>query len=140
MVQTIALILQAVTTNTLQTPHPSAEKFVKLDPYGIGMAIIAMSVVFCVLATMYLIFKNISGIYNLVKNRSKKEKVKANKETVAPQEEGIPSEVSAAIGMALHLYYNQQHDIESLKLTIQKVSRIYSPWSSKIYSMHQNPR
>ena len=125
----------------LQVTHQSADKIVELDPYGIGMALIAMSVVFSVLATTYLIFKNISRIYDFVTKRTKKVKAKLQqKEAGKKQVEDVPTEVSAAIAMALHLYYNQQHDMESLKLTIQKVSKMYSPWSSKIYSMRQSPK
>ena len=125
----------------LQAAYQSADKIVELDPYGIGMAIIAMSVVFAVLATTYLIFKNISRVYDFVTNRTGKVKAKLQqKQTDKKKVEDVPTEVSAAIAMALHLYYNQQHDLESLKLTIQKVSKIYSPWSSKIYSMRQLPK
>lgn len=43
----------------------------------------------------------------------------------------------AAIGMALHLYLNDSvHDNESNVITIKRIQRRYSPWSSKIYSMN----
>lgn len=43
---------------------------------------------------------------------------------------------SAAIAMALHLYYTVAHDEESAIITIKKVERRYSPWSSKIYGVN----
>ena len=43
---------------------------------------------------------------------------------------------SAAIAMALHLYYSEVHDEESAIITIKKVERRYSPWSSKIYGLN----
>ncbi len=49
-------------------------------------------------------------------------------------------EEAAAIALAIHLYKSQLHDMESFTITLQKVSRIYSPWSSKIYTLRQNPR
>jgi len=49
-------------------------------------------------------------------------------------------EVSAAIAMALHLYFAELHDYERTVLTIKKVVRPYSPWSSKIYAMRNMPR
>jgi LPXTG-motif cell wall-anchored protein len=52
----------------------------------------------------------------------------------------LHGEEAAAIALAIHLYKSQLHDMESLTITLQKVSRIYSPWSSKIYSLRQNPR
>ncbi len=46
-------------------------------------------------------------------------------------------EVNAAIAMALYHYYNELHDIESGVVTIRRVSRHYSPWSSKLYNMRK---
>ena len=40
--------------------------------------------------------------------------------------------------MALHEHLNT-HDAESTVLTINKVKRAYSPWSSKIYSLREVP-
>lgn len=52
----------------------------------------------------------------------------------------VPEEVNAAIAMALFLYENDLHDHENTVLTLQKVSRTYSPWSSKIYTLTKLPR
>ena len=52
---------------------------------------------------------------------------------------GREPEVNAAIAMALHLYQSELHDYENTVLTIQKVSRNYSPWSSKIYTLRKTP-
>ena len=52
----------------------------------------------------------------------------------------LSDEVSAVIGLALHLYMQQLNDYEKARLTIARVSRTYSPWSSKIYGLRQNPR
>jgi len=49
-------------------------------------------------------------------------------------------EVAAVISYALHLYQQDIHDYENMILTIQKVVRPYSPWSSKIYGLRQIPR
>lgn len=45
----------------------------------------------------------------------------------------------AAIALALSLYIQDIHDYERTILTIQKVMRPYSPWSSKIYGLRQTP-
>jgi hypothetical protein len=50
------------------------------------------------------------------------------------------SETAAVISYALHLYQQEMHDYEQMILTIQKVVRPYSPWSSKIYGIRQIPR
>jgi glutaconyl-CoA/methylmalonyl-CoA decarboxylase subunit delta len=51
----------------------------------------------------------------------------------------VPADHSAAIALALYLN-NELHDEESNILTIERVSRIYSPWSSKYYNMRKAPR
>lgn len=43
---------------------------------------------------------------------------------------------TAAIAMALHLFYNGVHDEEPTKVTIRKVERRYSPWNSKLYGIN----
>jgi len=41
----------------------------------------------------------------------------------------------AAIAAALYFYFNEMHDEESDIITVKRVSKTYSPWSSKLYSM-----
>ena len=48
----------------------------------------------------------------------------------------LTGNATAAIAMALHLYYNGVHDEEPTKVTIKKVERRYSPWDSKLYGMN----
>ena len=47
--------------------------------------------------------------------------------------EGIPTGDIAAIAMALDMFYDEAHDNESNVITIKRIERRYSPWSSKIY-------
>jgi predicted histidine transporter YuiF (NhaC family) len=49
-------------------------------------------------------------------------------------------EIAAAIALAISMYAIQMAELENLTLTIQKVSKQYSPWSSKIYTLRQLPR
>jgi Na+-transporting methylmalonyl-CoA/oxaloacetate decarboxylase gamma subunit len=116
----------------------AGESFVELDPYGIGMTMIAMFVVFSALAILFIIYKNM-GWFFIRRAAPKKEKmpVKVGK-SVKPEE--ISGEVNAAIAMALYLYQSELHDEENTVLTIHKVSRNYSPWSSKIYTLRKSPR
>ena len=114
-----------------------ADKFVKFDPSGIGMALIAMSVVFSGLALLYLFFKGL-GLF-MTKDARKAEKLL---KTTSPGvvKPGLSGEVNAAIVMALYLYGNEMHDQEDPVITMTKVSRTYSPWSSKIYGLRKSPR
>ena len=50
-----------------------------------------------------------------------------------------PGEVFAAISLALH-EHNDMHDLEDTVLTITRVKRSYSPWSSKIYTLRETPK
>jgi energy-converting hydrogenase Eha subunit H len=62
-------------------------------------------------------------------------------QTVNPSHNNeMTDEEAAAIALAIHMYKIEMHDMESLTITLKKVSRIYSPWSSKIYTLRQNPR
>lgn len=47
--------------------------------------------------------------------------------------------IAAAIGLALHLYMDHVKEYEKAVLTIQKIMKPYSPWSSKIYGLRQQP-
>ena len=106
---------------------------------GAGMAMAALIIVFVVLVALYFIYKLISGLHSLdIRNRFIKKKgiEKAAEISTA----SISGEVNAAIVMALYLYQNELHDIENTVLTIKKVSRSYSPWSSKIYGLRRSPK
>lgn len=49
--------------------------------------------------------------------------------------DGVDPNVAAAIAMALYLS-TEVHDYESDEITITRIERRYSPWSSKIYGMN----
>jgi Na+-transporting methylmalonyl-CoA/oxaloacetate decarboxylase gamma subunit len=124
--------------NNDTTPKISeADKFVKYDPSGIGMTMIAMTVVFFALALLYLFFKAIGFL--MTKDERKAKKLKEASVTGNVQE-ALSGEVNAAIALALFFYGNQLHDQEDPVITMSKVSRTYSPWSSKIYGLRKSPR
>ncbi len=57
------------------------------------------------------------------------------------QDENDTDDVYAAIAMTLYELQNDsaQHDWEETVLTIDKVKKDYSPWSSKIYGLRETP-
>jgi hypothetical protein len=61
-------------------------------------------------------------------------------ETPQVPKNDVSGEVNAAIAMALYLYSNELHDQENPVITMIKVSRTYSPWSSHIYGLRKSPR
>jgi Na+-transporting methylmalonyl-CoA/oxaloacetate decarboxylase gamma subunit len=116
----------------------NSKKFLEIDPWGIGMTFVGMAVVFLSLLLLYMLFLNIAKFlnYRLKQTQKKKGKEISEKEKLSE----LSGEVNAAIAMALHLYMSEMHDRESAILTINKVARTYSPWSSKIYGIRQFPR
>jgi Na+-transporting methylmalonyl-CoA/oxaloacetate decarboxylase gamma subunit len=117
--------------------HEAAKAFGATDPYGIVMAVIAMGVVFTSLILLYVIFKNVSKLYG---REGKKKKAAAAELIGVSTDDEISGEVNAAIALALHLYHSELHDIEDPIITMKRVARTYSPWSSKIYGITQAPR
>lgn len=115
--------------------HKEAAEFGKLDPYGFGMTLVAMSVVFLSLLVLYVIFKNIAKLFAY----DFKNKTVASKEPSEVKKDNQATlELGAAIAMAIHLYQQELHDHEAALLTIKKINRSYSPWSSKIYGMRKD--
>lgn len=126
------LLLVIATVGQVKASSAAADEFVRLDPYGVGMAMIAMSVVIGVLAFAYFVFHNLSKIYSL---SLKKPSSKTEEQKGQVAQENTTGEEMAAISMALHLYKSAIHDHESAVLTINKMGKNYSPWSSKIYGI-----
>ncbi|MBK8944932.1 MAG: OadG family protein [Ignavibacteriae bacterium] len=138
----LGLILQATAAKLDSVSnakiHENADKFNQIDPWGVGMTFVGMAVVFVSLLLLYILFFNISKV--LAFKIKKSRKVEGKDIKVKESEEDLSGNVSAAIAMALHLYMSELHDKENTVLTINKVARTYSPWSSKIYGLRQNPR
>ena len=130
-------------TNEEQDDIPKSERFRMRDPTGGVMAVTAMAVVFSALVVLFLVFALI-GMLNVRAVRKKQAREEqAKNQTIHPvmpaDHEVIHGEALAAIALALYQYQNDLHDIESNVITINKVARAYSPWSSKIYGLRQFP-
>jgi len=132
MINNIILQVQ----NAVPQAHVQAKAFGATDPHGIAMTMIAMGVVLAALILMYVTFKYVAKLYGM----------EFKKKAVEPQRTGVQSEgeisgeVNAAIALALHLYRTQLHDNEDPVITMKRVARTYSPWSSKIYGLTKNPK
>ena len=120
---------------TLDT-NEKIENFKDNDSWGIGMTITAMAVVFLGLILLYLIFKQVGKAAIAAGKRNAQ---KAGAAAGAATGE-VSGEVFAAIATALYELSDDNHDIEHTVLTIRKVHRAYSPWSSKIYTLRETPR
>ena len=101
----------------------------------IVIAIVGYVIVFIALVLLYSLFKTLPRILYM----KLKKKKSTDKETKIPKGEMISGEETAAIALALQMYFDELHDEESGVLTIKKVSKAYSPWSSKIYGLRRWP-
>lgn len=126
--------------NVIIDTNEKIDKFQKNDKHGISMTVLAMSIVFSSLLVLSICFFLIGRLFARIAQRKKQAATAHLNESAATVTPGPDSgEEIAAICMALHEHLNM-HDKEDFILTINKVKRTYSPWSSKIYSLRELPR
>ena len=145
----MVFILTKITQNAGNANSNGGCIFAENDPYGALMAIIGMGIVFSVFILLFVIFTNtpvlftqgfrekVKSVFKSKKEQAAKTQVEESAEKKAREEE-LSGEVNAAIAAAIHLYRSELHDYEDTVLTIKKVSKTYSPWSSKIYGLRNN--
>lgn len=127
--------------NVIKDGNNKIKMFAEMDGNGFGMTIMAMCIVFCALLILCLCFLAISKIGAFVSSQRKftahglTRKEGKEHEVISSHDSG---EEIAAIAMALYQHLNA-HDTENTILTINKVKRAYSPWSSKIYGLREVP-
>ena len=134
-----AMYITPSSNNIIKSTNSKVDMFAEQDENGFGMAIMAMCIVFTALLVLAICFYIISKIGE---NVSRRRKIKAFADSDEDHEharEQDLGEVIAAIAMALRDHL-EAHDRENTVLTINKVRRSYSPWSSKIYSMRELPK
>ena len=130
------------TNNKTLDSNAKMEKFQQHDKAGIGMSITAMSVVFFGLILLYISFRLIGKFAESLrrKNAMEAKDVTCKQEAKEMKLGEAPGEVIAAISLAMHEMQSDVHDVEDTVLTITRVKRSYSPWSSKIYTLREIPR
>lgn len=129
-------------TNDMEDAVPKHERFRRVDPTGGIMTITAFVVVFSSLLVLFLVFKWFGNymIWAAAKRRKATQKPEENVPAKKLADTQGNIEEIAAIAFALKLYMSDLHDKESEVLTINRVARTYSPWSSKIYGLRQIPQ
>jgi len=108
---------------------------VQLDPISWTIVAVGIGIVFLSLLLVYLFFRYVLTFILNFKLRSFARKKGIDPAEVDSARTMMSGEVNAAIAMALYSYFNELHDVESGVITIKRVSKNYSPWSSKLYSM-----
>lgn len=109
-----------------------------IDGQAGAIVLVGYSIVFVALIIMYLMFKYVVPLFFKIKLYRKA--AKEGRSLDESEKTQRPGAVNAAIATALYLYFDEQHDVESNIITIRKVSKTYSPWSSKIHSMRNFQR
>lgn len=126
--------------NVIKDGNKRIALFKERDKNGFGMTIMAMCIVFSALLLLCLCFYGIGAVSKSISRLNKMraygmDVATADAKSTVAHDSG---EEIAAIVMALHEYLNA-HDTENTILTINKVKRAYSPWSSKIYGLREVP-
>ena len=101
--------------------------------FGLGMVFIILVMLVVVLTWFSKVVAPKVRIPKVKNDNNLVSGIKAEPEFV---EEHLSANDSAAIAMALHLFYAEVHDEESTIITIKTVEKRYSPWSSKIYGIN----
>ena len=128
-------------SNVIVDTNKKVESFRTLDGSGAILTIMAMAIVFGALLVLCLCFYAISKVGSIVSKVNKMRSQGVDPKTVSKEDAPAhdSGEEIAAIVMALHEHLNA-HDQENTILTINKVKKAYSPWSSKIYGLREIPR
>ena len=125
-------------------PADAAKTFAQQDPYGFIMAMLGMGIVFSILILTYVIFSNTPKLFSpayrqkmkdLFRKKPHPEEAEAEADAEVVAASDLTGEINAAIAAAIHLYRSELHDFEDTVITMKKVSKTYSPWSSKIYGL-----
>lgn len=93
---------------------------------------VGIIVVFTVLALLLIVFSLSGRFMGYLSKRRMQKEGKDVKQT-----KRMNSYEAAAVSYALHLYLSELHDDESNIITLRRVDRKYSPWSSKVYGLTQ---
>jgi sodium pump decarboxylase gamma subunit len=121
--------------------HFNIARVTDVDIKGKGnslvLSVVGMGVVF---ASLFLLFVSFAFLSKMIKKRGQMKQQKANPAKAAELEKEVSIEIAAAIAMAISIHLGGNHDTENAILTIQRASRNYSPWSSKIYNLRHHPR
>lgn len=106
--------------------------------FGLTVAIVGFSIVLFSLTLLVFVFLRLPKIINIKFKKFRNKGNKQEEKELTEDDYIVEGNVTAAISLAMHLYFNELHDEESNVVTIKKVKKAYSPWSSKIYSVTQN--
>lgn len=98
------------------------------------ICIVGYLIVFIALWLLVFMFNSIPRI--LAFGEEMKLRRQGKKVETKPENMHMSGDVNAAIATAIYLFYQEVHDEESNVITIKRITKNYSPWSSKIYGLN----
>ena len=107
-----------------------------IDSHVLIISIFAYSIVLLALSAMAYLMVRFHTLRDFL--AAKRRKRSAPAESAIQATSVMTGEENAAIAAALYIFFSELHDQERYVMTIKKVSRTYSPWSSKIYNIWNN--
>ena len=144
-------------SNVTTVSESKVEKFKREDPYGIGMAVMAMGIVFFCLALLWITF----SLFGMLMRHAETAKKVAHHQPIKPitktvektievghktgvilkeglDTKGIDREVYlAVIGLALRQYEDDIHDVESGVITIKPKDTDWDDEYSQMTHLHE---
>lgn len=131
----LILILAFGSVMTAAVGQNDFTEIITITILGYVIVLIALTFIY-----FFLIFMSKSLEKIAVYRKKRRDQQPGGKTAVAAPRKGTASlEAVTAILMALHLAATHKEEEEKAILTINKIVRPYSPWSSKIYNMRTNP-
>ncbi len=104
-----------------------------IDHFTLVITFAGYLIVLGALAIMAYFFTRLHTLLDFLSKR--KHEKPGNPELDQKTKIVMTGEENAAIAAALYLFFSELHDEEKYVMTIRKVSKTYSPWSSKIYGI-----
>ncbi|MFA5404425.1 MAG: hypothetical protein WC358_05785 [Ignavibacteria bacterium] len=80
------------------------------------------------------------GIIKNIFNKNDETKKQPETKPVVVVKNEKKDDLKAIIATTIHLYLQEVHDFQNYSITIKRIDKIYSPWSSKIYGLRKWPR
>ncbi len=130
--------------NEILSGESRSDAYGKKDPHGVIITVTCMAVVFLILFLVSLVFK---GTAKYFKKQSAKQEKASVKESVQEVKASEPVSVAAAgnedevaaIAMALHMYFNDMHEVESTGFYLRRGLNEHSAWESKSMMFRKSP-
>ena len=108
-----------------------------LENDGVLISVVGYLVVF---VSLLLLATIITNFQKFLHSKQRKKLKSVGHRAADADDLSISGDGRVTISTALFLHYEEKHDLENTVLTIKRVQRTYSPWSSKLYGLREYPK